>query len=131
VLLAGDLSEAEVIRYTDRFLMFYVRTADRLERTAWWFNKLEGGIEYLRDVVIRDTLGIAVQLDAEMQHIVDTYQDEWRTALEDPLKRRRFASFINTDARDPSIVHVPDRGGKRIADFSEKRELMERLIAAQ
>jgi nitrite reductase (NADH) large subunit len=115
LLLAGDLSEADVIRYTDRFLMFYIRTADRLERTATWFNKLEGGIDYLRDVVIRDSLGIAAELEAEMAHIVATYQDEWATALQDPVKLRQFRAFVNTDASDPSIVRVAERGQERPA----------------
>ena len=76
-LLASDLDEATVIRYLDRFLMFYVRTADRLERTATWFNKLEGGIEYLRRVIVEDALGIGAELERDMQQVVDTYQCEW------------------------------------------------------
>lgn len=39
------------------------------------------GIEYLKDVVINDKLGIAEKLDAQMQHVVDTYQDEWATVV--------------------------------------------------
>jgi nitrite reductase (NADH) large subunit len=119
VLLAGDLSEAEVIRYCDRFLMFYVRTADRLERTATWFNKLDGGLAYLQDVVIRDSLGIAAELEAEMAHIVATYRDEWAATLDDPAKLRQFRSFVNTDAPDPSIVRVAERGQERPAYESE------------
>ena len=118
-LLAGDLSAEQVIRYTDRFLMFYIRTADRLERTATWFNKLEGGIEYLREVVIKDSLGLAAELEADMAHIVATYQDEWATTLKDPQKLRQFRCFVNTDAPDPSIVRVAERGQERPAHDHE------------
>jgi nitrite reductase (NADH) large subunit len=120
-LLAADLTEAEVVRYTDRFLMFYIRTADRLERTATWFNKLEGGIDYLRAVVVADSLGIAAELEAEMQAVVDAYQDEWRTVVEDPAKRARFRPFANTAARDDSVVMASERGQPRPATWDEKR----------
>jgi nitrite reductase (NADH) large subunit len=126
-LLAADLSEDEVIKLTDRFLMFYVRTADRLERTAWWFNKLEGGMDYLKNVLINDSLGICAELEQEMQHVVDTYQDEWKTAVRDPAKRARFRAFINSDAVDPSVVMVSERGQPRPATFAEKSELMASL----
>jgi nitrite reductase (NADH) large subunit len=120
-LLATDLDEDTLIRYVDRFLMFYVRTADRLERTASWFNKLEGGIEYLKSVLVEDSLGIAEELERDMQHVVDTYQDEWKTTVEDPVALRRFRSFVNSDAADPSIVRVPLRQQHRPATWDEKR----------
>lgn len=123
VLLAADLSEEQVVRYTDRFLMFYIRTADRLERTATWFNRLEGGIGYLRQVVIEDSLGLAAELEAEMAHIVATYQDEWRTVCEDPARRARFRSFVNSPEPDPSVVMVPERGQVRPASPSERSTL--------
>jgi nitrite reductase (NADH) large subunit len=119
-LLAQDIDEATLVRYVDRFLMFYVRTADRLERTATWFNKLEGGIDYLKKVIIEDSLGLAAELEADMQHVVDTYQDEWRTAVEDPAIARRFRSFVNSDAADPSIVRIPLRQQHRPATWEEK-----------
>jgi nitrite reductase (NADH) large subunit len=119
-LLATDLDEDTLLRYVDRFLMFYVRTADRLERTATWFNKLEGGIDYLKQVVVEDSLGLAAELERDMQHVVDTYQDEWRTAVEDPIALRRFRSFVNSDAADPSIVRVPLRRQHRPATWDEK-----------
>jgi nitrite reductase (NADH) large subunit len=127
-LLASDLDEETLIRYTDRFLMFYVRTADRLERTATWFNKLEGGLDYLRRVVVDDVLGIAAELEADMQHVVDTYQCEWQTTLEDPVKLRRFRPFVNSDAPDPSIVFMPERGQHRPAFWEEKAELVKEGI---
>jgi nitrite reductase (NADH) large subunit len=123
-LLASDLDEATVIRYLDRFLMFYVRTADRLERTATWFNKLEGGIEYLQRVVIDDVLGIGAELERDMQHVVDTYQCEWRTTVSDPEKLKQFRPFINSEAVDPSIVHVPLRRQHRAARWNEKADLV-------
>ncbi len=90
VLLAENIDKETVIRYLDRFLMFYTRTADRLERTAPWFNKLEGGIDYLKSVIIDDALGICADLEAEMQRQVETYQCEWKATIEDPAKVARF-----------------------------------------
>jgi nitrite reductase (NADH) large subunit len=127
-LLASDLDEATVIKYLDRFLMFYVRTADRLERTATWFNKLEGGLDYLRQVVIEDSLGIGEELERDMQHIVDTYQCEWKTTVEDPVKLKLFRPFINSDAVDPAIVHIPLRQQHRAAAWGEKAELVKEGI---
>ena len=82
-MLATDLDEETLIKYIDRFLMFYVKTADRLQRTSTWFNNLEGGLEYLKQVVVEDS-GMAEELEAQMQHVVDTYQCEWKTAVETP-----------------------------------------------
>jgi nitrite reductase (NADH) large subunit len=75
--------------------MFYVRTADRLERTATWLEKLEGGIEYLRRVVVDDSLGLAAELEADMARHVERYRCEWRETLEDPVRLRRFRTFVN------------------------------------
>jgi nitrite reductase (NADH) large subunit len=131
VLLAGDLDEETLVKYIDRFLMFYVRTADRLQRTAPWFNNLEGGIAYLREVLIDDKLGICAELEAEMAHVVGTYQCEWKEALEDPEKLSRFRAFVNTPAPDPSIVSIPERGQRRPAYTHEKRELLDTLTAVE
>jgi nitrite reductase (NADH) large subunit len=124
VLLASDIDAETAIRYLDRFLMFYVKTADRLQRTAPWFNRLEGGIEYLRQVIIQDSLGICAELEAQMAHVVGTYQCEWKTTLESPEKLRMFRSFVNTDQADPSIVFVPERKQHRPAFWPEKRSLL-------
>ena len=35
-------------------------------------------------VVIDDTLGIGAELEADMQHLVDTYECEWKAAVDDP-----------------------------------------------
>ena len=120
VLLAADLDRNQVFRYLDRFLMFYIRTADRLERTAVWFNKLEGGIDHLRRVIIDDALGIGAELDAEMERHVATYECEWKATLEDPARLARFRTFVNSDAPDPSVVFVAERGQPRPAYPHEK-----------
>ena len=120
VLLATDIDKETLIKYVDRFLILYIRTADRLERTATWFNKLEGGIEYLKQVIIEDSLGICAELEAQMEHLVDTYQCEWKTTIEDPQKVQRFQHFVNSDLPDPSIVRVEERGQTRPAYEHEK-----------
>jgi nitrite reductase (NADH) large subunit len=120
VLLASDLSSEQLIRYIDRFLMLYIRTADRLERTATWFNKLEGGIDHLRSVIIDDSLGIAAELEAEMEHHVATYECEWKATIEDPVRVRRFRSFIYDERPDPTIVKLPERAQHRPAYPHEK-----------
>jgi nitrite reductase (NADH) large subunit len=119
-LFATDLDEATLIKYIDRFLMFYVRTADRLQRTAGWLNNLEGGLDYLKSVIIDDALGICAELEAEMAHVVDTYACEWKQALENRETMRQFRPFVNSDAPDPSIVSVPERAQHRPATWSEK-----------
>jgi nitrite reductase (NADH) large subunit len=122
VLLAEDLSEEIVVKYLDRFLMFYIRTADRLQRTATWLNNLEGGIEYLKQVVIEDSLGICAELEQDMANIVGTYQCEWKTAIEDAEKLKRFRTFVNSEQLDPNVVFVPERGQKRPA-FQHEKEI--------
>jgi nitrite reductase (NADH) large subunit len=115
-LLAQDLSTEDLVRAIDRFLMFYIRTADRLERTARWLERLDGGLDHVRDVVIEDSLGIGADLDAMMARHVAGYTDEWRAVLDDAERLRRFASFVNApDAPDPSIRFVPERGQMRAA----------------
>jgi nitrite reductase (NADH) large subunit len=120
-LLAEDLDAGTLVRYIDRFLMFYIRTADRLERTATWLEKLDGGIEYLRRVVIDDCLGIADELEGDMARHVATYECEWKATIDDPVRLRQFRTFVNDDRPDPSIVMVPERGQARPARPHEKR----------
>ncbi|NJP12602.1 MAG: nitrite reductase large subunit [Leptolyngbyaceae cyanobacterium RU_5_1] len=124
VLLAADIDQETLIKYCDRVLMFYIRTANRLERTATWLNKLEGGIEYLQQVVIEDSLGICAQLEAEMAYQVATYACEWKATVENPEKLQRFTHFVNSDQPDPSLVHVEERGQRRPA-YEHERQLME------
>ena len=112
-LLAADIDEDTLIKYVDRYLMFYIRTAEPLMRTAAWMNKLEGGIEYLKEVVIEDSLGICHILEAEMQNIVDSYTCEWKDAVEDPIKRASFSNFINSDEKDETLPFIQVRGQKQ------------------
>jgi nitrite reductase (NADH) large subunit len=116
VELATDLDDETLIRYIDRFLMFYIRTADRLQRTSVWLDNLEGGIDYLRSVIVDDSLGIAADLEADMARHVDSYFDEWKATIEDPEKLRRFVSFVNApDTPEPAIQFVTERGQIRPA----------------
>ena len=112
-LLASDLDTQTLVRYIDRFFMFYIQTADRLQRTSVWRDNLEGGLDYLKAVVIHDSLGLAAELEQRMSHVVGTYQDEWRTAIEDPEVRKRFITFVNAKAaeqHDPHIQFATERG---------------------
>jgi nitrite reductase (NADH) large subunit len=121
LLLAENIDATHVIKYLDRFLMFYTRTADRLERTAPWFNKLEGGIDYLRSVIVDDALGICDDLEAEMQRQVETYQCEWKATIEDPAKVARFKTFVNAEGvHDDNQLYVLERGQKRPARPDER-----------
>ncbi len=119
-LLASDLSKEELVRLVDRFLMFYVRTADRLQRTSTWRDNLEGGLDYLKGVLLNDTLGLNAELEAQMQHVVDTYQCEWKTAVSDPAVRQRFRTFVNSEQPDERIVFVNERGQIRPARSDER-----------
>ncbi|WP_213954027.1 nitrite reductase large subunit NirB [Variovorax sp. dw_954] len=121
-LIASDLSKAELIKLVDRFLMFYVRTADRLQRTSTWRESLEGGLDYLKGVLIQDTLGLGAELEAQMQHVVSTYQCEWKTAVNDPATRQRFRSFVNSEKPDEHIVFVEERGQIRPARGAQRDE---------
>jgi nitrite reductase (NADH) large subunit len=109
-LLAQDLSDAELVRLIDRFLMFYIRTADRLERTSAWLERIEGGLDHVRDVVVRDSLGICDELEALMAAHVAGYRDEWADTLKDPERLERFVSFVNAPGvPDPAVRFVPER----------------------
>ena len=104
LLLAADVDKETCIKYLDRFLMFYIKTADPLTRTATWLNKMEGGLSYLKNVVVNDSLGLADQLEEEMQGLVNTYHCEWKEAVENPDMRKRFSHFVNApDQKDPNV----------------------------
>jgi nitrite reductase (NADH) large subunit len=118
-LFATDLDDKTLIQFIDRLLMFYVRTADRLQRTSVWLENLEGGLDYLREVVIEDKLGIAAELETRMSAVVDTYQCEWKTAINDPQMLKRFRQFVNADEQDEKIVFVEERGQPRPARDEE------------
>ena len=121
-LLAEDLDTETLVRVIDRFLMYYVRTADRLQRTAAWVEDHEGGLDAIRAVVLEDSLDICADLDAAMAAHVDSYEDEWAAALQDPEKLRRFGSFVNApDTADHSLAYVAERGQPRPATESERQ----------
>ena len=103
-LFATGLDYETMIQYIDRFLMFYVKTADRLQRTSTWMMNLEGGIDYLREVVIEDSLGLAETFETEMQNVIDTYQCEWKTTVENEEKSKTFKAFVNSDKGDSQKI---------------------------
>ena len=118
-LFASDLDDATLIRTVDRFLMFYIRTADRLQRTSTWMDNLEGGLAYLREVILEDSLGIAAELEQEMARIVESYQCEWQTTLADPGRLALFRSDVNEAAPEANgrwqaicaIEAIPEQAG--------------------
>ena len=112
LLLAEKVDQATAIKYVDRFIMFYIKTAAPLQRTAPWLEKLEGGITYLKNVVINDSLGIAKELDSEMQALVDSYKCEWKEAIETPEIRERYTHFVNSQETDSNIEFVELREQK-------------------
>ncbi|MFY1617764.1 nitrite reductase large subunit NirB [Micromonospora sp. WMMD736] len=110
-LFATDLSTDELVTLIDRFLIYYIRTADRLQRTAGWIEAMDGGLDHLRAVIVDDSLGICADLDAAMARHVASYSDEWRDVLDDPERLRRYTSFVNApDVPDPSITFAVERG---------------------
>ena len=116
-LLATDIDEETAIRYIDRFFVYYIMSAEKLTRTSVWCEKLEGGIEHIRDVVVHDKLGIAAELEGMMQHLVDTYQCEWKSTVQDQEKVRWFRQFMNTNDTESCIEVVSERGQKHPADW--------------
>jgi len=127
-LLATDIDEDTVLKYLDRYLMYYILTADRLERTAPWQLKLPGGkngggpIEHLKEVIIEDSLGICEELDRRMQFLVDSYHDEWAEVVKDPARRAKFKQFVNTDENQPRedmIEFIEQRGQTRPTNWPE------------
>ncbi|OZI23088.1 nitrite reductase (NAD(P)H) [Bordetella genomosp. 9] len=126
-LFATDLDDATLIRYIDRFLMFYIRTADKLQRTSVWRDALEGGLDYLKAVIIEDSLGLAAELEAQMQLVVDRYECEWANALKDPEKLKRFRTFVNDRRPDPDIRFVQERGQPRPAPPEGTHPIVEEI----
>jgi nitrite reductase (NADH) large subunit len=123
-LLVQDVSRDELMAIIDRFLMFYIRTADRLQRTAAWIEAMDGGLGHLRDVIVRDSLGICADLDEAMSRHVADYQDEWKAVLEDPRRLAQFSSFVNAPgAPDPMITFTEERG-QRVPGPAPARSLL-------
>ncbi|WP_022909202.1 nitrite reductase large subunit NirB [Aestuariimicrobium kwangyangense] len=120
-LLVEDVDDETLLRVIDRYLMFYIRTADRLQRTAAWQEEHEGGLDAIRAVIIDDSLGICADLDAHMARHIDSYEDEWKAVLNDPERLRQFTSFINApDQPDPTLAYVEQRGQRRPATTEER-----------
>lgn len=119
-LLASDLDEATLIKYIDRFMMFYIRTAAPLQRTSVWLENMEGGVDYLREVIVNDKLGINEQLETDVEKLVDAFRCEWTDTINDESQLKRFSHFINSDKRDDNVVFVDERAQHRPATYSEK-----------
>ena len=111
-LLINDVDSATCLKYIDRYLMFYIRTADPLTRTSTWLNKLEGGIDYLREVVVNDSLNIGEELEREMAFKIETYACEWKEVVNNPILRAKFQHFVNDDQGDPQVAFNEVRGQK-------------------
>ncbi|MDX2166650.1 MAG: nitrite reductase large subunit NirB [Deltaproteobacteria bacterium] len=118
-LLASDVDEATLIRLIDRFLMYYIHTANPLERTARWLERLDGGLEYLKRVIVDDALGIGAQLERDMQQLVDSYECEWAAVVRDPARRAQFTHFAAGAEPDPALDFVRERGQRRPADWPD------------
>ena len=131
LLLAQDLDDKTLIAYIDRYLMYYIRTADRLQRTARWQEELPGGLDHVRDVVCNDSLGLADELEAAMAEHVGNYEDEWAATLNDPERLRRFRSFVNAPrTADPNVVQVTERDQPRPARPDERAAAEERVLVS-
>ena len=128
-LLVTDIDEETAIRYIDRFLMYYITTADKLNRTAAWSQKLERGLDHIRDVVVEDKLGIAGELEERMQRLVDTYGCEWARVVRNPALRARFQQFVNTAESSPDIDMVSEREQQRPADWPCGAEPLQQIQA--
>jgi nitrite reductase (NADH) large subunit len=131
LLLAQDLDDKTLIAYIDRYLMYYIRTADRLQRTARWQEELPGGLDHVREVVCDDSLGLAAELEAAMAEHVGNYEDEWAATLNDPERLRRFRSFVNAPRTpDPAVVQVTERDQPRPARPDERAAAAERVLVS-
>jgi len=121
-LFATSLDDETLIKYIDRILMFYIRTADRLQRTSVWLENLDGGLDYLKKVIIDDKLNIAQELEDDMTSNVGNYQCEWKTTIEDPEKLKRFSHFINSSQPDSNLAYVVERGQLRPANKVDRSQ---------
>lgn len=128
-LIAVGLNKTELIQLIDRFLSFYVRSAGRLQRTSVWLENMEGGLEYLKSVIIDDRLGLCKQLEQHIQQVITTYHCEWQRTLDDGEQLKRFRHFINSDLADDNVLMVEERGQPRPATSHERKQL--KLITAE
>lgn len=123
-LFATDLDDKTLIQYIDRIMVFYIRTADRLQRTSVWMESLKGGLDYLKEVVINDKLKINQELEDHMASLVDSYQCEWKATINNPEKLKRFKHFINSDEQDSQVKFVTERGQIKPATNIKVTELV-------
>ncbi len=124
-LLASDVDDEMLVRLIDRFMGYYIRDAEKLQRTAAWIESHDGGLEHIKKVVLEDELGICEDLEKEMQEFVDGHVDEWVATLQDPRKLARFRSFINApEAADPLFAQVPERDQHRPATLEEREAVL-------
>lgn len=124
-LFATDLDTETMVKYIDRIIMFYIKTADKLQRTSKWRESLEGGLAYLQAVIINDSLGIAEELEAQMQLLIDNYVCEWKATITDREKLKRFRHFVNSELGDDNVVFVSERDQIRPATDDEKTKILE------
>ncbi|WP_323970054.1 nitrite reductase large subunit NirB [Psychrobacter sp. KCTC 72983] len=122
-LFATDLDTDTVVKYIDRIIMFYIKTADKLQRTSKWRESLDGGLEYLQAVIIEDSLGIAEELESQMQLLIDNYVCEWKATITDSEKLKRFRHFVNSEQGDDNVVFVTEREQIRPATDMEKTQI--------
>ncbi|KAI9826003.1 MAG: hypothetical protein M1819_007458 [Sarea resinae] len=119
-LLAKDVPPDDVIPILDRYLAFYIRTADKLQRTARWIENLPGGIKYLREVVLQDKLGICAELEKQMSDLVDTFFCEWTEVINNPERQKVFHQFGNTSETIENVEKVEERGQQRPTYWAEE-----------
>ena len=124
-LLAADLDKDTLIQYLDRFIMFYIRTADKLQRTSVWLENMEGGIDYLRSVIIDNKLGINDDLETEMTRLRSLFVCEWKQTVEHPENQHRFAHFVNSNKRDENVQFITERNQHRPASLQERYTVLE------
>ncbi|RLL99548.1 hypothetical protein CFD26_104906 [Aspergillus turcosus] len=114
-LLAKDVPPEKVIPIIDRYLIFYIRTADKLQRTARWIENLSGGINYLREVIIDDKLGIGAEMEQQMEELVNSYFCEWTETVRNPKRRKYFQQFANSDETVDTVEVIKEREQQRPA----------------
>ncbi|MCL1125079.1 nitrite reductase large subunit NirB [Shewanella surugensis] len=124
-LFATNLDDKTLIQYIDRFLMFYIRSAEKGQRTSVWLESLEGGLEYLKQVIIDDKLGLAQELETEMAYSISQYQCEWKTTLDNPEKLKRFQHFINSKQSDPHLIYEIEREQRKPSNNDQRIKILE------
>ncbi len=123
-LLASELEKETLIQMIDRFLMFYIRTADKLQRTSVWVESLEGGVEYICEVIVNDSLNLCDAMDKQINQLIDKYRCEWQETLSQDAQLKRFQHFINSDESDDNVQFVSFRNQHRPATLEEKAAMI-------